>query len=120
MPKKIMIVDDELHIVKYLSNIFTDQGYAVCAAPDGEEAFQMLEKEKPDLVTLDLQMPHEAGPKFYMRLRENVKYKDLPIVVISGMSAPHKAIKKAAAVVNKPFEPDDLVETIKGIIGPAE
>lgn len=117
MPKKIMIVDDELHIVKYLESIFHDNGYETCAASDGREAMEVLEEENPDLITLDLQMPHEVGTRFYMNIRNDEKYSRIPVIVISGMSAPHKAIPKAAASLSKPFDVEELLGIVKDNIG---
>ena len=59
MAKKIMVVDDDPVVVKYLVNLFQDNGYETCAAEDGTVAFDMLENEKPDLITLDLEMKKE-------------------------------------------------------------
>ena len=117
MAKKIMIVDDELHVVKYLESIFQDNGYETCAASDGKEAMELLEEQKPDLITLDLQMPHMVGTKFYMSIRKEEEYTKIPIIVISGMSAPHKSIPKAVAVLNKPFDVDELLGVVKENIG---
>lgn len=119
MAKKIMVVDDELHVVKYLTSLFQDNGYETCAAPDGEEAYSLLREEKPDLITLDLQMPHERGTKFYQRLRKDPDFSDIPVIVISGLSAPHRAIKKAVASISKPFDPDELISIVKENIGEA-
>jgi len=67
----------------------------------------MLEKEKPDLITLDLQMPDEWGPRFYRKLSKS-EFKDVPVIVVSGMAGQH-AIRKAAAYISKPFDPDKLL-----------
>ena len=64
MAYKILIVDDDPYIVKYMIDILTDNGYATCSASDGTEAFVILKREKPDLVTLGLDMPSEWGPRF--------------------------------------------------------
>jgi len=72
-----------------------------------------LEKEKPDLITLDLQMPHMRGTKFYMSIRKNEDYNNIPVVVISGLAAPYKAIPRAVAALGKPFDVDELLEIVK-------
>ncbi|MBW1852447.1 MAG: response regulator, partial [Deltaproteobacteria bacterium] len=59
MAKKIMIVDDDPNIVTYLTDFFSDNGYETCSAADGSEALAIVKKEKPDLITLDLEMPEE-------------------------------------------------------------
>ena len=63
MPHKILVIDDDPYIVKYLVDILSDNGYATCSASDGAEGLELLKREKPDLVTLDLEMPNEWGPR---------------------------------------------------------
>jgi CheY-like chemotaxis protein len=117
MPKKIMVVDDDPVIVEYLVSIFQERGYETCSAEGGENAMAVLEKEKPDLVTLDLEMPDEWGPRFYRKFSQKPEFKDLPVVVISGLSGIHLAIRKAVATVNKPFNPDQVIEIVENTIG---
>jgi len=117
MAKKILVVDDDPSIVEYLVSIFTDNGYATCSANDGETALKVLERERPDLITLDLEMPNEWGPRFYRKYTQNPEFKDLPVIVISGLQGIHLAIRKAVATVNKPFEPDVVLKAVEGAIG---
>ena len=117
MPKKIMVVDDDPVIVAYLVSIFQDRGYATCSADGGESAMEVLERERPDLLTLDLEMPDEWGPRFYRKFSQRPEFKDLPVVVISGLSGIHLAIRKAVATVNKPFNPEQVIEIVENTIG---
>ncbi len=64
MAKKILIIDDDPIIVKYLQAVFSDNGYQTCTASSSMEGLEIVRKEKPDLITLDLQMPGEWGPGF--------------------------------------------------------
>jgi CheY-like chemotaxis protein len=116
MAKKIMVIDDEPNIVDYLVTLFGDNGYETCSAPNGTEALDVLKREKPDLITLDLDMPGDAGPMFYRKMSKDEAYQQIPIIVVSGLSAPHRAIKKAAAVVNKPFDPKEIINLVKEIL----
>lgn len=59
MPKKILIIDDDLYIIKYITEVLSDSGYATCSASSVEEALPVLEAERPSLVTLDMEMPDE-------------------------------------------------------------
>lgn len=113
MAHKIMIVDDDQYIVKYMIDILTDNGYATCSAPDGTEALEVLRRERPDLVTLDLEMPNEWGPRFYRKMSKDADFKKIPVIVISGLSGIHLAIPGAVASFKKPFDPNKLLETIK-------
>ena len=115
MAKKILIIDDDPVIVKYLTTLFEDNGYEAVSANDGSKGFELLETENPDLITLDLQMPDEWGPRFYRKLSKS-KFKDTPIIVVSGMSGQH-AVRKAVAYVSKPFDPDKLIGLVRKTIG---
>ena len=59
MAKKILVIDDDPIIVKYLVSLLNDNGYETVTASDGVEGYEVLKKEKPDLITLDLQMAEE-------------------------------------------------------------
>jgi DNA-binding response OmpR family regulator len=117
MSKKIMIVDDDPDIVDYLTDLFQDAGYATCSASDGSEAARILREEKPDLVTLDLEMPEEWGPRFFRNLSKDDEFKHLPVVVISGLAGNKYAIPKAVASLTKPFDRDELLAIVKENIG---
>lgn len=117
MAKKIMVVDDDPVIVKYLVTLFQDNGYETCSAADGVEAYAVLKNEKPDLITLDLEMPEEWGTKFYRRFSKEEAYKNIPILVISGLPGRHLSIKKAIGYISKPFDPDKVLGLVRSAIG---
>jgi CheY-like chemotaxis protein len=116
MPKKILIIEDDPVIVKYLQAIFSDNGYETCTATSSTEGLDVVRKEKPDLITLDLQLPGEWGPRFYRKLRKDKALKDTPVIVVSGIDGDH-AIKDAVAFVKKPFDPEKLIGIVKNTIG---
>jgi DNA-binding response OmpR family regulator len=116
MPKKIMIIDDDPTIVKYLQAIFSDNGYATCTAGSTMEGIEVVHREKPDLITLDLQLPDEWGPRFYRKLRKDKALKEIPVIVISGIDGDH-AVKDAIAFIPKPFDPEKLIGIVKNTIG---
>ncbi len=117
MAKKILIVDDDPNIVKYLEDFFGDNGYETCSAAYGPEAMAVVKKEKPDLITLDLEMPEEWGPRFYRKLMKEEEFRKIPVIVISGLSGSKYAIQKAVASVTKPFDRDKLLKIVKDTIG---
>ena len=119
MAKKILIIEDEIHVSTYLENIFQDHGYATVTAASVEKGLELARQDPPDLITLDLQMPQEHGVKFYQRFRKDELLKHIPIVVITGQSAPHRSIRpdKVVAIVQKPFEPPQLVDIVRKAIG---
>lgn len=117
MAKKILVVDDEQAVVRYMTTLFEDHGYEVIAATDGAEALEVLDHSVPDLITLDLQMDKVWGPQFYRKMSKNPALKEVPVIVVSGLARPELAVKKAAAVVGKPFDPDELVRIVREQIG---
>lgn len=117
MPKKIMVVDDDPDIVDYLVSVFEDSGYDTCRASDGISAYEVAMAERPDLITLDLEMPHEWGPRFYRRLTSEKEFSDIPVIVISGLSGIHLAIRRAVATIKKPFDPADVIKIVREALG---
>ena len=117
MPKKILIIDDDPIVLKYLENLFTDNGYETHKAANGIEGSRLAEEIRPDLITLDLEMPEQWGPRFYRSLMKNKELKDIPVIVISGLTGSQYSLPKAAAHVSKPFEPDHLLQLVREHIG---
>lgn len=116
MPKKILIIDDDPVILKYLQVLFEDNGYVTETATSSMEGLQLVRSGKPDLITLDLEMPGEWGPRFYRKLRQDKELRDTPVLVISGIDGDH-AIKDAVAFISKPFDPDKVLGIVKRTIG---
>lgn len=88
MPKKILIVDDDKVFSKILKDAFLVGGqgkYVVTTAFDGEEGFVVAEREKPDIIMLDLMMPKIDGIGFLRRLRAEPWGVDLPVIMETGM-----------------------------------
>ena len=104
MPKKILTIDDDPYIVKYITEVLSDNGYATCSASSVEEALSVLEAERPDLVTLDMEMPM------------NPAFKDTPVIVISGLQGIHLAIRNAVATLQKPFDPEELLSIVNRVL----
>lgn len=120
MAKKILIVDDDPNIISYLTDLFGDNGYCTCSASGGQEALEKARIERPDLITLDLEMPEEWGPRVYRRLSQEPEVMNTPVIVISGLSGNRYAIQKAVACISKPFDRDELLQIVRDAIGDAE
>ncbi len=112
MPYKILVVDDDPYVVKYIVSLLETNGYRTCSASDGQQALDVLKREKPDMVTLDLEMPQEWGPRFYRKMTQIKEFEEIPVVVISGLSGIHYAIRNAVASMQKPFDPEKLLAII--------
>jgi len=116
MSKKILVIDDDPNITDYLRTLFENNGYTVCFANDVNTGYDVAKVEKPDLVTLDLEMPNEWGPRFYRKLSQDDELKNIPVIVISALSGNQYAIQKAAATVTKPFDRNELLKIVKEVL----
>jgi len=117
MAKKILIIDDDPNVVDYLTSFFEDSGYDTYQAMDANEGLEVAKKEKPDLITLDLDMPGDWGPRFYRKMSQEPGIKNTPVIVISGISGNEYAIGKAVASLSKPFDREELLKLVKETIG---
>ena len=113
MAKKILIIDDEDDIITFLETLFKKEGYDTVTASNGVDGLEVLRRENPDLVTLDLQMPQNTGTDFYRKLRRDEKYNKVPIIVISGLPGRHLALPEPLAVFDKPIDRDALMEVVR-------
>ena len=113
MSKKILVVDDEEDIRTYLSSLLTDHGYVTCEAGDGFSALNVARSENPDLITLDLIMPNKTGTDFYRRLSRDRELSGIPVIVISGVAGRELAVRKPAAVFDKPIDPDEFLDEVR-------
>ena len=121
MSKTIVIADDEPHVLRSLEFILKKQGYKVVTAVNGEDALEKIHGCEPDLVFLDIQMPKMDGNTVLLKLREEPKYKDLYIVMITakGQEADrlHSLESGANEYVTKPYSPRKLIGRVKEILG---
>jgi CheY-like chemotaxis protein len=84
--KKILVVDDEPHVVTYLKTLLQDNGYETIAASNGREGMEKVKAEKPHLVCLDITMPEESGIKFYRDLKEDPALREIPVVIVTAVT----------------------------------
>jgi adenylate cyclase len=115
--KKILIVDDEPELVEMLKIRLEASGYDVISASDGEEGLKRAEKEKPDLILLDIMMPGMDGLVVLARLRNNLETNFIPVIMLTAKgdtSAILEAQREFATdYVIKPFEPQHLLSLIQ-------
>lgn len=112
MAKKILIVDDEADVVAFLRSLLEDNGYETCTAEDGDAALEVLEREHPDLITLDLMMPKITGTRFYRKLQQKREFQDTPVIVVSALAGRNVAVSHPFAVVDKPIDKEELLRAI--------
>jgi len=117
--KKILVVDDERHIVRLVQVNLERQGYQVVSAFDGREALKKVESERPDLIVLDVMMPHMDGFEVLKRLKSDDKTKDIPVVMLTAKAQDADVFRGWASGVDcyltKPFNPIELLTFVKRI-----
>lgn len=86
--KKVLIVDDEEDFSIYLSRVFEEAGFHATRAASGEEALQAAERERPDLITMDLSMPRVSGVRSYQTLRSRPDLATIPVIFVTGITGP--------------------------------
>jgi len=117
--KRILVVDDEPNIRLLVKNMLGNR-YNVVEAGDGNEAVTQAEKEKPDVVLLDILMPGKDGFTTCNQLKANKATKDIPVVMVTALQ--HKLDEKLAlslkadGYLRKPFTSDDLLNVIRSAL----
>jgi CheY-like chemotaxis protein len=86
MSKKILVVDDEPDVLTFLTAVLQENGYETLSAKDGVEALEVLRKENPDMVLLDLMMPKKSGITMIQELRKDPDMSHVAVVVVTGVS----------------------------------
>ena len=124
MPRTILVVDDEPDAREFMTTVLEDHGYATAVATDGAEALAAVEASRPDLITLDITMPESSGVGAYRALKTDDRFKDIPVLIVTGVSRDfEKFISSRAKVpppegyLAKPVEPEDLVAKVAELLG---
>lgn len=120
MSKTILVVDDESDVLSLMKVRLEGAGYKVLSAPSGEKGLALLEKNKPDLVLLDLLLPRMQGEEICQNIKSDHRFKQIPVIVITAHATRIKeTVNKICADdhILKPFEPAELLFKIKKFIG---
>lgn len=130
MSKKVLVVDDDPDVISFVKTVLDENHYIPLVAQDGVEGFEMIEKDPPDLVILDVLMPRGSGIRLYHKLKTTEKYKGLPIIIFTGIAL--KSFLKSQKVLDefkgmevpapdiyleKPVDPEELAAAVKKKIG---
>lgn len=120
MGLRVLIVDDALFMRNMLKEIFLKAGYEVVGeAGDGLEAVEQYRQLRPDLVTMDIVMPHRSGIEALQEIRQ--EYPDACIVMCSAMGQESLVLEAVQAgaqdFIIKPFKEDKVLEVVRRIAG---
>ncbi len=122
MPKgRILICDDDPSILRLLQVNLELEDYEVLSGRDGQEGYDIAVAEHPDLVILDIMMPNLDGYGACKKLKANPEVADIPVLFLSAKAQEEDMQEGldlgAAAYLTKPFDPEDLSDTIERLIG---
>lgn len=111
----ILLVEDEQRILRFMSISLKAAGYRVIPATNGEQALDLVQSEKPDIVLMDIFLPGMNGLEALRKLRT---YSQLPVIVISARDSlgPEALALGANEFLAKPFKPEDLIQRIKATL----
>lgn len=122
--KKILVVDDEPDMREWLTTFFEDNGYVTITARDGEEGFEKVKTEHPDLITLDISMDKESGIRMYRDLKGDSELSKIPVVMVTGVSPDFKKFISSRSQVpppdayfEKPVDRDALLLKVRELAG---
>lgn len=122
--KTILVVDDDPDARDFFITVLEDNGFATVFARDGNEAMTRLDEAIPDLVTLDITMPEKSGVGVYRNLREDDRFKDIPVLIITGISddfqqfiSTRRKVPPPDGYLSKPVEPEQLLGKVQELLG---
>ena len=128
--KTVLIVDDEPDIVNYLEMILQDNGYETLTAANGNEALELVKKEKPALVTLDISMPEASGTRFYKEVRTDPELKEIPVFIVTAVTglggdetayerfiSSRRLVPPPEGFFHKPIDREEFIQAVKDELG---
>jgi len=127
--KTVLVVDDEPDVRLFLESALEDAGFKVLTASDGNQAIEMLKKQKVDFISLDLVMPNKSGAKCLFEIRKNKEWSRIPVVVVTGHARDElgrsdfeeifsgKTISGPQIYLEKPVKAEQYVNMVKRQLG---
>ncbi len=120
--KTIAYIEDDPDMIDLVSIILQKHGYRVAGLTESREIISHLEDIKPELILLDLMMPHVDGIEVYNEIKKNESMGGIPVVIISAMKRAVEEIEREGRIkvegcLVKPFTIGDLLETVNRVIG---
>lgn len=120
MPAQLLLVDDEPGLREAVQAYLEDEGFSVQVASNANDGWDLLQQQHPDLVITDLMMPQVDGFEFLKRMREDPRFKVMPVIFLTarGMTGDRIQGYQAGcdAYLSKPFDPDELVAIVRNLL----
>ena len=119
--KRILVVDDEPHVIRSLTFVLSKEGYDVASAENGEDALAKIRALRPDLVFLDVMMPKKNGYEVCREVKKDSVLSDIRVIMLTakGQESDREQGLGAGAdeFLTKPFSPIGVVEKVKELLG---
>ncbi len=112
----VLIVEDSLVVIKFLSIAFKNAGFKVKTASDGYEALEKAIKDDINLIVTDLNMPEMDGITLLSSLKDNLSTKNIPVILMSSNMPSENEISKSYAFLQKPFNDEKIISIAKKAI----
>jgi len=121
MTTRVLIAEDDEHIVELLTFVLERERYVVATAPDGEAALARLRSEPHDLMILDVMLPRMNGFEVLKTVRADPRLKDLPVIVLTakGQVQDRRTAESLGIdeYMTKPFSNQDVVDSVRRVAG---
>lgn len=118
--RKVLVVDDEVHIVQVVAIKLRNNGFEVVTAENGAEALDVVTREKPDVIVTDYQMPVMTGLELVEHLRREPTTADIPVVLLTArgfaVEDEQREALRIAACLGKPFSPREVLQCIEDVL----
>jgi len=123
--KKILCVEDEPEMIDLIRLILSRRGFETTGANGGKEGLEIIRRDHPDLVLLDLMMPDIDGWEVYQQMKSDPATKDIPVIVVTAKAQSIDKvlglqIAKVDDYITKPFSPKELLESVDKVLSPQQ
>lgn len=119
--KRVVCIEDEPEMIDLMKLILSRRGFQVMGAMGGREGLEAVQREKPDLVLLDLMMPDMDGWEVYQQMKADPELKSIPVIVVTAKAQSIDKIlglhiAKVDDYVTKPFGPQELLQSVERVL----
>ena len=119
MAKKILVIDDELEMLNLVKFTLERGGFEVSTCDNGRQAWDAINKVKPDLLILDVMLPGIDGYSLQLKISKDASMKNMPIIVLTALEPSKTLFQKFTQVVGfmtKPFKTEELLEAVQNAV----
>ncbi len=117
---KVLVVDDEIHIVQVVAIKLRNNGFSVITCENGAQALEIASKTRPDVIVTDFQMPVMTGLELVENLRKQPDTAEIPVIMLTArgfaIEDRQKEELNISACLSKPFSPRELLQSVEEVL----